>query len=226
MTISRNHAVIHRSTITTYEINNHSEENLLLINRKQVKNHILQTNDTIQLGRFFLYFYGDEVLYGTTAFEGTCLLEIPLYVPMEDDEDQQPESDYGDTFNNAKVQRWLKNTAHKSTFNLSPQEARKLLQQNTRMKQSEIFTTDMQQSWKPGAEGIGFGEESQIPIKSWFNSAEVAQIQWSVDTHSIVRCTKMVTIRVNGKHVASNQDLESGDKIQVGSSHFVYVVTE
>ena len=95
------------------------------------------------------------------------------------------------------------------------------------MKKSEIFTADMKKSWVPSFDGVNFGKNEEIPVKGWFVSGVVAKIMWNLDAHFLIRMKGgMVTVKVNGKNVSNQQALNGGEKIQIGSSNFVYVVTE
>ena len=154
--------------------------------------------------------------------ENSALLKIPIYDPIEDNKSSNEEIEFD---GKAKVRKWLHHTQDKDTSKLSSTEALSLIQQNIRMKKSEIFTADMKTSWIPGSDELKFGKKSQIPVQGWFVSGDVAKIVWGVDTHILVRCKGMTTIKVNGHNIKNQIEIHGGEKIQIGKTKFVYVVT-
>ena len=199
-TVSRQHARIIRKTKDTAFVENLSEKNTLLLNGKKTQKEKINTKDTVQIGKFTLVYFGDNLSPMDQFFEGKSLEEFPIYA------------------------RTANATKGDGTFSLSAAEAQKLLRVGNLTRNARIYSSDKRQQWTPGKNAIGFGGSEAIPVDGWFTGGKVAEIHWDGATHVLEKQSMLSTVLLNGNKLSKATSLQDGDQIQIGKSSFVYAV--
>ena len=199
-TVSRQHAKITRKTKDLATIENLSKKNTVLVNGNKIDKHDLKTKDTIQVVKYTLVFFGDNLSPMEQFFEGKSLEEFPIYA------------------------RTANATKGDGTFSLSAAEAEKMLRMGTLTRNARIFSEDRKKSWTPGKKSIAFGGSEDIPVEGWFTGGKVAIIRWDGAAHIIEKASMLGKVLVNGNKVTTVTTIKEGDRIQVGKSIFIYGV--
>ena len=199
-TVSRQHAKIIRKTKDLAYIENLSEKNTVLLNGKKINKDKIKTKDTLQIGKFTLVYFGDNLSPMDQFFEGKSLEEFPIYA------------------------RTANATKGDGTFSLSAVEAQKLLRVGNITRNARIYTSDKKQHWVPGKNAIGFGGSEEIQVDGWFTGGKVAEIRWDGATHILEKQSMLGTVLLNGNKVNKATPLQDGDQIQVGKSSFTYAM--
>lgn len=199
-TVSRQHGKISRLSKTKAFIKNLSDKNSLLVNGEKIDKVEVKTKDTLQIGKFTLVYFGDSLTPMEQFFEGKALDEYPLYA------------------------RTANATKDDTTFTLSAKEAEKLLNQGSLTRNARIFTADRKQQWTPEKKTLSFGKNQEIPVSGWFTGGIAATVSWTGATHAIEKKAGFAKVLVNGQKLTKPRDLNEGDTIQIGNSHFIYDV--
>ncbi len=200
-TVSRKHAKIIRKSKEHAEIHNLSEKNTILVNGVKSEKQKLKTKDTIQIGKFTLVYFGDNLTPMEQFFEGKALEDYPIYA------------------------RTANATKEDGTFTLSAKEAERMLQMGNLTRSARIFSHDRKQKWTPGNRSISFGGSEEIPVEGWFTGGKVAEVRWDGATHVIEKSSSLVKVLVNGNKITGTTALNEGDSIQVGKSVFTYDIS-
>jgi pSer/pThr/pTyr-binding forkhead associated (FHA) protein len=197
-TVSRKHAKIIRKTKDHAEIHNLSKKNTVLVNGNKKETQKLQTKDTIQIGKFTLIFFGDNLTPMEQFFEGKALEDYPIYA------------------------RTANATKGDGTFTLSATEAERMLRMGNLTRSARIRSQDKKHNWTPGSKSISFGGSEEIHVEGWFTGGKVAEIRWDGATHVIEKSSALIKIMVNGNKISGTTALNEGDEIQIGKSIFTY----
>lgn len=199
-TVSRQHAKVVRKSKDHAEIENLSEKNTILVNGKKIQKQRLQTKDTIQIGKFTLVYFGDNLSPMDQFFEGKALEEYPIYA------------------------RTANATKGDGTFTLSAAEAERMLRIGNLTRSAHIFSHDKKQRWAPGNKSISFGGSEDISVEGWFTGGKVAEVRWDGAAHVIEKFSAFVKVLLNDNKITKVTVLNEGDRIQVGKSTFTYDV--
>ena len=197
-TVSRLHAKIIRTDKNNAQIKNLSD-NTLLVNKVAVTESPLNTRDVIQIGRFTLIYFGDNLTPVDQFYEGKGLDEYPLFARTAQAQSQ------GDT-----------------TFTMSAADAKKLLASNNLLRSAKIFTLDRKLDWSPGKGPLTFGKGGSIAVEGWFTGGIIAEITWNGAQHLIEKKGGFAKVLLNDAKVTAPTILRDGDRIQVGASFFMY----
>jgi pSer/pThr/pTyr-binding forkhead associated (FHA) protein len=198
ITVSRLHAKITRKSKSQAQLDNLSKKNSILVNGKQIETHQLKTKDSIQIGKFNLVFFGDNLSPMDQFFEGKAIDEFPIYA------------------------RTANATKGDGTFTLSASEAERMMKIGNLTRSARIFTQDRKQSWTPGNKSVSFGGSEQISVEGWFTGGKVAEIRWDGAAHVVEKLHFLCSVTVNEKKISGPTALNEGDLIQIGKSIFIY----
>lgn len=197
-TVSRQHFKVERIDKNTTQVTPLSDQ-ALLINGNAVKTTTtIKTRDVLQVGKFTLVYFGDNLTPIDQFFEGKGLDEFPPYT------------------------RTANATKSDDTFVMSVAEAKKLLASNNLSRNAKLKSADGSQKWTPGKEGLTIGKNQTVPISGWFVGGIVAEIKWVGSAHQIESKGGWTKVLVNDAKLEHPRRLMDGDRIQVGSHQFVY----
>ena len=198
-TVSRQHFKLERLDKNTAVVTPLSDQALLL-NGKPIKGQSnLKTRDVLQVGKFTLIYFGDNLTPMDQFFEGKGLDELPHYT------------------------RSANATKSDATFTMSIADAKKLLAGNNLARNAKLKTADGSQEWTPGKETLKIGKNQAVPISGWFVGGLIAQITWVGSAHQIESKGGWTKILVNDVKLEHPRRLMGGDRIQIGSMQLVYI---
>ena len=197
-TVSRMHFKLERIDKETATLTNVSSQPLL-VNGTPIKAPTnLKNQDVLQVGKFSLVFFGDNLTPLDQFFEGKGLDEFPPYT------------------------RSTNATKTDDTFSMSPAEAKKLLNSNNLARNAKLNTADGSQHWVPGKKGLQIGKNQTVPISGWLVSGVVAEIKWVGSAHQLESKGGWTKVSVNGSKLEHPRRLSEGDHIKIGSQEFTY----
>ena len=197
-TVSRQHFKIIREDRETTILEMLTEQALLLNDAAVNKPTNIKTRDQIQCGKFTLIYFGDNLTPMDQFLDGKGLDEYPLY------------------------NRSANSTKSDATFTMSVADAQKLMASNNLARNARIKTADGSQSWTPGKDGLRIGKNQEIPISGWFVASVVAEIKWLGSAHQLEYKGGWTKVSINDQNVEHPRRLMDGDRIQIGSSLFIY----
>ena len=197
-TVSRQHAKIVRKAKDHAEIENISKKNTILVNGVKHQKHRLKTKDTIQVGKFTLVYFGDNLSPMEQFFEGKALEDYPIYA------------------------RTANATKSDGTFSLNAAEAEKMLRIGNLTRSARICSQDRKQKWSPGNKSLSFGGNEDIPVEGWFTGGKVAEVRWDGAVHVLEKSSALVKVLVNGTKISAITPLNEGDSLQIGKTLFTY----
>ena len=196
-TVSRQHFKVERPDKDRTIITLLSDQ-ALLINGSPLKGSMnIKTNDIIQVGKFTLFYFGDNLTPMDQFFEGKGLDEFAPYT------------------------RSANATKSDETFAMSAADAKKLLAGNNLARSAKLRSTDGQ-VWNPGKDGLKIGKNQEVPIAGWLTGALVAEIKWVGSAHQIESAGGWTKVLINDRKLERPHRLMDGDKIQIGSALFTY----
>lgn len=200
-TVSKEHARINLDG-STYTITNLSEGNTLLLNGQNITKgpQTFEHGATLQVGRYTLLFFGDNLNPIQQFHNGQSLGELPLYVRTS----QANRSD--------------------ATFQLSPAMVQKTLRQGNLIRNARIVSGG--QSWTPGDAKLIFGKGAAVPIPGFFTGANVAEVEWDGGSHVLKKTGMMTKVLLNGTAISNPTALNEGDQFMVGSVSFSYSMAD
>ena len=198
-TVSRQHAKISKLENNTNVIEN-IDNKTLLVNSVSCSKQTLQTKDVIQIGKFTLVFFGDNLSPLDQIYQGKSLDEYPLYT------------------------RTANATKGDETFTMSASEAKKLLEANNKTRSAKIRTLNRSAEWSPGKEPLRFGKGEKVQIDGWLVMGCVAEITWNGSQHVLTHKSMLTAVSVNGQKISTPTTLKNGDAIQIASNSFIYTM--
>ncbi len=198
-TVSRQHFKLERLDKDTAVVTRLTEQALLLNGSPVETSSPLKTRDVLQVGKFSLVYFGDNLTPMDQFFEGKGLDEFPPYT------------------------RSANATKMDSTFTMSVADAKKLLASNNLARNAKLRLADGSQEWTPGKEGLKIGKNQAVPISGWFVGGLVAEIKWVGSAHQLESKGGWTKVLVNDAKLEHPRRLMGGDRIQIGSAQFVYV---
>ncbi len=197
-TVSRQHFKITRIDKDTATIELLTEQALLLNDSSVKELTRIKTRDQIQCGKFTLIYYGDNLTPMDQFLNGKGLDEFPLY------------------------NRSANSTKSDSTFTMSVADAKRLMASNNLARNAKLQMVDGSQSWAPGKDGLKMGKNQAVPISGWFVGALVAEIKWLGSAHQLEYKGGWTKVLVNDQNIEHPRRLMDGDRIQIGSTQFIY----
>ena len=199
ITVSREHAKI-INLDGTFFITNITDQDNMLVNEAPRKRWELSNKDKIQLGKFTIVFFGNNLSPMEQFFEGKALDEYPLY------------------------SRSASGNKKDITFQMSPAQVKKMMDSGKLIRNARIVNEAAKQSWTPGDKGLTFGKKAQIPVDGWFTGGTCAEITWEGNDHKIKKLGGFTTLTVNGVKVKDEKFLNDGDVFAIGKTIFRYAV--
>jgi pSer/pThr/pTyr-binding forkhead associated (FHA) protein len=197
-TVSRQHFKLERIDKNNTQVTPLSDQ-ALLVNGQPIKTATtIKTRDILQVGKFTLIYFGDNLTPMDQFFEGKGLDEFPPYT------------------------RTANSTKADDTFVMSVADAKKLLASNNLSRNAKLKTADGSQEWVPGKEGLKIGKNQDVPISGWLAGSLIAEIKWVGSAHQIESKGGWTKVLVNGAKLEHPRRLMGGDKIQIGAQQFVY----
>ena len=133
ITVSKEHAKIYKLQ-DSYFIEDMSGQSNILVNQQQRQRFELSSKDEIQIAKFTLIFFGDNLNPLEQFFEGTALDEFPPYART--------------TTSNRKD----------ATFQMSPAMVQKMLASSNKIRQARVKGEGSE--WLPADKILGFGKRS------------------------------------------------------------------
>ncbi len=198
-TVSRQHFKLERLDKNTAFVTSLSDGALLLNGQAVTNKTPIKTKDTLQIGKYTLIYFGDNLTPMDQFFEGKGLDEFPPYT------------------------RSANATKMDETFTMSVADAKKLLASGALARDARLKTADGSQEWAPGKETLKIGKNQTVPISGWFVGGLVAEITWVGSAHQIESKGGWTKVLVNDAKLEHPRRLMGGDRITVGSQQFVYV---
>jgi pSer/pThr/pTyr-binding forkhead associated (FHA) protein len=197
-TVSRQHFKVERVDKDTTNVTTLSKQ-ALLVNGDAIKGSTkIKTRDILQVGKFTLIYFGDNLTPLDQFFEGKGLDEFPPYT------------------------RSVNATKSDATFTMSAADAKKLLASNNLARNARLKTADGSQDWTPGKDGLKLGKNQDVPISGWLVGSLIAEIKWVGSAHQIESKGGWTKVLVNDAKLEHPRRLMNGDRIQVGSQQFIY----
>lgn len=197
-TVSKKHL---KMTIegTEYSVENISKGNTLLVNG-QITNgsQTIEHRATLQVGRYSLVLYGNNLNPMERFHEGNPIDELPIYARTS----QANRTD--------------------NTFQMSPAMVQKTLKQGNLIRNARITTgTDV---WTPGDKKLIFGKGADVPISGFFTGSNVAELEWDGGSHVLKKTGVMTKVLINGTAVSNPTALNEGDHFSIGGKTFQYLL--
>lgn len=184
---------------TEYSVENISKGNTLLVNGQNTTGYqAIEHGTTLQVGRFTLILYGNNLNPMEQFHEGTPIDELPIYARTS----QANRTD--------------------NTFQMSPAMVQKTLKQGNLIRNARITTgTDV---WTPGDKKVIFGKGAEIPITGFFTGSNVAELEWDGGSHVLKKTGVMTKVMINGNAVSNPTALNEGDHFSIGGQTFQYLL--
>ncbi len=205
VSVSRQHAKVTVSeTDGGVDLQDLGSQNGTLINGRQLKySHRLGTGDQVQVGKFTLVFYGDELTSLQHRHQGRPLREIPLAYGLQTGAMRQT-----------------------ATFQMSPALLKRLKLAAERMQGGRVVTQGtLTRQWYPGKDDLILGSRSQAQAKGFPWWGRKASVAWNGNRHVLRRYSRLARVEVNGVSVVERM-LNDGDELCVGTSFFRYEIDE
>jgi pSer/pThr/pTyr-binding forkhead associated (FHA) protein len=195
ISVSRHHARLVRRE-QGYVLMDLGSQNGTTVNGQRITEHLLESNDEIQMGKFLLIFHATESSLATDNYNLTGRVEFLKKV-------------------SALTGDHAHSTTHLSKSELSDVRSAVRIRDLARV----VSIEDPSAHWTPGEKGIRFGDQG-IPAKG-MGSANIV-IAWDKLAHVLLkRSGLLVPVKVAGKSVKRHV-LQDGDTFQVGKSTFRY----
>ena len=157
----------------------------------------LQSGHEFIIGTFTLVFLGD--LQRDQFYRGRAVVYFPQYEPSHNRPTQEP------------------------THKLSLRDAKKILQERAFLNHGCIVDSERRKLF-PESNPLTFGDKhTMIRVKGFLIWGCVATITWNGHRHMIEAKRWWVPLKINGKPQECVV-LQKNDKIQIGKSHFTYLV--
>jgi len=201
VTVSREHAKIFQIE-SDFFIENLSDQDNMLVNDTPRKRWELSTKDAVQIGKFTIIFFGNNLNPMEQFFEGTPLDEFPHYTRTT-------------TANRQDV-----------TFQMSPTMVKKMMQSSKLIRNARVISSEGNQEWTPGDKDLTFGKSGIIQVQGWFTGGTCAQITWNGNDHILKRLSAFAKINVNDEKLKEERFLNNGDIFQIGKNSFTYVIRD
>jgi len=195
ITISKEHVRMYKLK-DSYFIEDISGQKNMLINQKPRSKYELSVKDTIQISKFTLVFFPDNLTPLDQFFEGKALDDFPPYA------------------------RTTSNNRQDATFQMSPQMVQKMLQSSNKVRNARIISG--KDSWTPGDKILSFGKGGKIPVQGWFTGGIVAEIHWSGNDHILKKTAALVGVKIEGKKISGDHTLNNGESFSIGGTSFTY----
>ena len=198
LSVSRQHAkLIYEDLIC--KIVDLGSDNGIIRKQEKVEEAILESRDEVIIGNFTLIYLGnapEDQFYRQRSIR---------YMPKYEADKAKP--------------------SQQDTFQLSPQEAQKMVKERNRLNNGCIEDS-LGRIYYLESKTVTFGKKpAQIPIEGWFISGVIAKITWQAKHHQIEKLSMMKSLLVNGKSVKKHA-LEHGDKIEIAGAKFFYKIEE
>jgi len=199
ITISKEHARMYKLK-DSYFIEDVSGQKNMLINKNPRSKYELSLKDTIQISKFTLVFFPDQLSPMDHFFEGKALDEFPPYA------------------------RTTSNNRKDATFQMSPQMVKKMLESSNKVRNARIIGGN--KKWTPGDKILSFGKGGTIKVQGWFTGGIVAEIHWNGSDHILKKTAALVGVKVEGAKISNDHHLNNGESFSIGGSSFTYKLSK
>ena len=196
ISVSRVHAVVEKQG-SSYQISDMGSENGFRVGNETKDTHILSSRDEVSIGQFTLIFLSDSP--EDQSYRGQSLSFLTRYSSGMNE----------------------KGTTQHKTFQMSPAEARKLLNQTSKLNKAFVVDGNGSKHY-PDANPLTFGGGgAKIKVDGLIVFGTFAEITWDGNNHVLEKKSFLATVVVNREKI-QRKILKAGDIFKIGRSVFRY----